>query len=523
MDNSINLIGTVPNPSLKVLFLGYGKNETCLIDELLKNNCEVWHSKKNILNLDEEFDMAISFGYQYILKKEFLDNISFPILNLHIAYLPWNKGAHPNFWSFYDNTPSGVTIHLIDAGIDTGDVLYQRRVKFNRNENTFSKTYKRLINEIESLFIENMSEIILGNYIGKKQTEKGTYHNLIDLPKSFKGWDVIIDDEIKRLKTLKNVLITGIGGDLGQSISRVISESFNDIDIFGTDIGELNSASLFCKDLYLLPRADNNLYIEKLCELIDQLEIDLIIPSTEQEQSEISKRLVNNKLKNVKVLGCFNEIYQIGKDKLKTVRWLSSIGVNVPKTVVFDECSNRDIELMLEKERKFILKPRTGSGSRNVIIVENITQIPVFVYKESSEWIIQEWIPDEEGEYTIAVSIIDQEKKYIQLRRILNYGSTSYAETVENEEISKVVESIINNLSEDTAFNIQLRLKNGIPSIFEINPRFSSTVYARHIMGFPDLANWVSKSLIKDKKFEFDFNVGDKFYRYFSYKVKRIK
>ena len=40
------------------------------------------------------------------------------------------QGAHPNFWSFYDNTPSGVTIHLIDAGIDTGDVLYQKKLIF---------------------------------------------------------------------------------------------------------------------------------------------------------------------------------------------------------------------------------------------------------------------------------------------------------------------------------------------------------------------------------------------------------
>ena len=103
--------------------------------------------------------------------------------------MPWNKGAHPNFWSFYDNTPSGVTIHLIDAGIDTGDVLYQKKVNFHSNENTFAKTYKRLINEIENLFIENLENIIEKKYIGKRQTEKGSYHNLADLPKSFKGWE----------------------------------------------------------------------------------------------------------------------------------------------------------------------------------------------------------------------------------------------------------------------------------------------------------------------------------------------
>ena len=38
---------------------------------------------------------------------------------MHISYLPFNRGAHPNYWSFKDNSPKGVTIHFIDNGIDT--------------------------------------------------------------------------------------------------------------------------------------------------------------------------------------------------------------------------------------------------------------------------------------------------------------------------------------------------------------------------------------------------------------------
>lgn len=46
-------------------------------------------------------------------------------MNLHISYLPWNKGADPNFWSCIDGTPAGVTLHHIDAGVDTGDIIAQ--------------------------------------------------------------------------------------------------------------------------------------------------------------------------------------------------------------------------------------------------------------------------------------------------------------------------------------------------------------------------------------------------------------
>ena len=45
-NNAIKLIGTNKSPRLKILFLGYGKQETSLINKLLENNCEVWHSKK---------------------------------------------------------------------------------------------------------------------------------------------------------------------------------------------------------------------------------------------------------------------------------------------------------------------------------------------------------------------------------------------------------------------------------------------------------------------------------------------
>ena len=113
--------------------------------------------------------------------------------------MPWNRGAHPNFWAFYDNTPSGVSIHLIDEGIDTGPILYQKIIKFDKEQNTFISTHKKLILEIEKLFIENLNEILNKQYIPKHQKGIGTYHKTQDLPKNFRGWDYIIHDELKYL------------------------------------------------------------------------------------------------------------------------------------------------------------------------------------------------------------------------------------------------------------------------------------------------------------------------------------
>ena len=128
--NRVTILSAPKKPYKKILFLGYDRNKTKIIDQLINANCEVHHSKGVIQKVD--YDLIISFGYCKIINRSILDRIKCPIINLHISYLPFNRGAHPNFWSFFDNTPSGVTIHLIDEGIDTGPIIYQKIVKFLR-------------------------------------------------------------------------------------------------------------------------------------------------------------------------------------------------------------------------------------------------------------------------------------------------------------------------------------------------------------------------------------------------------
>lgn len=196
---SQNLENSVKTP--QVLFLGYARDETSLIDALLASGCQVTHSKAPIQST-QGFDLVISFGYQHILKKSLIDSSPAPMINLHISLLPWNRGAHPNFWAFFDGTPSGVSIHLIDAGVDTGAILYQKAVDFPPELRTFSQTYAHLLAEIEALFKANLPEILAKNFTPRAQVGKGSYHRVADLPAAFAGWDADIASEISRLKAL---------------------------------------------------------------------------------------------------------------------------------------------------------------------------------------------------------------------------------------------------------------------------------------------------------------------------------
>ena len=80
------------------------------------------------------------------------------IINLHLGLSPYYRGSGTNFWPFVNSELEylGSTILHLDAGIDTGDILFQKEVTFSDEENTFEKTYNRLKYEIEILFMEDV-------------------------------------------------------------------------------------------------------------------------------------------------------------------------------------------------------------------------------------------------------------------------------------------------------------------------------------------------------------------------------
>ena len=134
------------NKIKNILFLGYDRDETCLIELLEKRNISVMHSNLPIEDIPE-YELIISFGYRHIISKRILHKIKIPVINLHISFLPWNKGAHPLFWSFYDGTPCGVSIHMLDEGIDTGEIIYQKIVDINPKISTFREAHNLLIQD----------------------------------------------------------------------------------------------------------------------------------------------------------------------------------------------------------------------------------------------------------------------------------------------------------------------------------------------------------------------------------------
>lgn len=167
---------------IRVLYLT-NNNNALVLYEWLKDKCEVILCEERLdLSYIENVkpDLVVSYNYKYLIKEDVIEYMKGKIINLHISYLPWNRGSSPNFWSFYDGTPKGVTIHQISAGLDEGNILYQRECEFNPYEETFATSYEKLNKEIVDLFKENWEAIKTGTYELKSQEGIGSYHTMKD-------------------------------------------------------------------------------------------------------------------------------------------------------------------------------------------------------------------------------------------------------------------------------------------------------------------------------------------------------
>ena len=196
---------------MKILFLG-GNIAKKLAEWLKEQGEEVIYREDKVSIEDVKKinpDFIISYNYKFLIPKEVIEFVKGKAINLHISLLPWNRGAHPNVWSFLEDTPKGVTIHYIDKGIDTGDILLQREVYIDEEKETLKSSYEKLHKEIQELFKENWKDIKEGKINSKKQQGEGSIHFKKDsiLFMSIikeKGWDIPIREFKERFKNKKH-------------------------------------------------------------------------------------------------------------------------------------------------------------------------------------------------------------------------------------------------------------------------------------------------------------------------------
>lgn len=154
--------------------------------------------------LCDSHDWLVSYGYRYILKPAVLDRFSGRAINLHISFLPWNRGADPNLWSFLEDTPKGVTIHQLDTGVDTGPILAQQAVPMGP-EDTLKTSYDKLSQSVEQLFCDHWPAIKAEALSPIPQPSGGSVHRLADKQPYesllIHGWDTPVSTLMGKAKS----------------------------------------------------------------------------------------------------------------------------------------------------------------------------------------------------------------------------------------------------------------------------------------------------------------------------------
>ncbi len=279
---------------------------------------------------------------------------------------------------------------------------------------------------------------------------------------------------------LIKIAVTSVGGGVGQSIVKALSDS--DYHLIGLDANILSAGLYAVPVAYIIPRANELHYISSLLKICEKEKCRIIFPGSDTELSILSKNTKRFEKIGTTVVISRPAVIDACDDKLQTYLLLKD-RISISKT--------REAEDFFNKKAKFdypvIIKQKIGgSRSKNVFLVKNENGLTNLFSKDGfyvKDYIVQEYI--EWDEYTCG-SINLNGKCYgvIVMRRILRDGDTYKCFVEKNQKIEDLVFKIMKILKPFGACNVQLRLKKNIPYIFEINARCSGTTAARAICGF---------------------------------------
>lgn len=98
-----------------------------------------------------------------IISKKLLERCKAVFMNMHAGITPQYRGVHGGYWAVANNDLEncGVTIHLVDKGIDTGGILYQNKIVVTRKDNFITYPYSQL-GEGMPLVKKAISDAVLG-------------------------------------------------------------------------------------------------------------------------------------------------------------------------------------------------------------------------------------------------------------------------------------------------------------------------------------------------------------------------
>ncbi|MEM4914059.1 MAG: ATP-grasp domain-containing protein [Desulfurococcaceae archaeon] len=252
------------------------------------------------------------------------------------------------------------------------------------------------------------------------------------------------------------ILVTGAGGPAGVSTILLLRDFYR---IVSTDINLYSEGFAVSHRYYIIPPAvKEESFVENLMEIVEREEVDLVIPTVDEEIEVLSR---NTSLFGDKLVVHPRETVEICLNKYKTYEYFKN---KIPEIIPEFSKNPKDISSEL-----VVKKPVKSRGSRGVVTGSKE------VFKEEDGFFFVEYLPGREWTVDVLTDRSGDEIVVVPRVRLKTRGGVSVVGEVKlNKSILYYTREIIKKIKFKGPLNIQFREDPvGFPKLQEINVRFS--------------------------------------------------
>ncbi|MGB5833292.1 MAG: formyltransferase family protein [Thiohalocapsa sp.] len=148
---------------------------------------------------NQHFDWGFLVWWPKIIGRNLIQRPKQGFVNTHPSFLPYNRGKHYNFWALVEEAPFGVSLHFVEEGIDSGDIVAQTSLSYDW-EDTGATLYAAAQEGMIELFKSTYPQLRAGQYTRTPQNRaQGSFHlarelelaSRIDLDKKYTASEIL--------------------------------------------------------------------------------------------------------------------------------------------------------------------------------------------------------------------------------------------------------------------------------------------------------------------------------------------
>lgn len=284
-----------------------------------------------------------------------------------------------------------------------------------------------------------------------------------------------------------NVLITAASRrvSLARNFRLALEKSGGHLITVDYDI--YSPALFFGHRHYKVPLVMDPQYLPTINNIVKKENIDLIIPSIDQELMLWAEHQAEFKERGVYVSISPPETIKICNDKWETYKFFKANRIPFPNTYLPEMLTYR-------MPYPLFIKPRDGRGSVQAYLVRNKKELDFFTEYVNNP-LVQDYLLGKEFTVDAYFSLDGRLISYVpRYRLVVRSGVSDRGRTFKNEKLAKWIEKLGQKLKFCGAVNIQGKIyKRGI-TFFEINPRFSGGIQLSTAAG-PNFADFIIREL----------------------------